>query len=451
MSSYVLRVSTIAVVAVACSSDTNGVTTPPHPTVSQLLVVSGAGQAANPGAVLAESLAVRAVTATGAPVSGVAITWSAATGSGTVSPAQSTTDSTGRAATRWTLGAGSTDSASAKNGAITVSFAARAVTSTSPVTWTVENSGTTHNLNAVWGSSGSNVYAVGDSGAFLRYDGSSWSQVQSSDSLFQAMVTPYSYPSWAIWGSSATDVYVAADDGELIHFDGQHWTLVPDNDGRTTGLFVTGIWGDSPTDVWIATYETGMNVTRYDGSQWSGQNMPPDQPGSHPIWCPSGWMIAATSSTNVYEYDHCGTLNWFDGATWQLSTGPNFPTHMSALWAVPGNAIYAIGAVGPGTPNPQPRGVYVASAPTSWTLVPGSPTVPETDLVPGNWISAQNGLWGDAANDLFAVVADSVYHYDGARWTSQGDPSWQGWAMYGPSLTDIFVVGPHGFILHGRR
>lgn len=452
MSSSIWRVSTIAAVLVACSSDTHGVTTGPPPplTVSQLQIMSGSAQAGKPGAVLAESLVVRAVTSTGKPVAGVGITWTTTTGSGTLSPVQSTTDSSGRAAVQWTLGQGSVDSATARAASATATFAARTVTPSSPLTWTVEASGTTHNINAVWGSSGTNVYAVGDSGAFLHYDGTSWSQVQSSDSLFQALVQPYSYPSLAIWGTSATDVYVAADDGELIHFDGQHWTLVPDNYGRTTGLFVTGIWGDSPNDVWIATYQTGMNVTHFDGSQWSQQNMPPLSSGSHSVYCPAGWMIAGTSSTNVYMFDHCGALNTFNGTTWSVETS-NIPNTMSALWGVPGGAIYAIGIVGTGSANPQPRGVYVASGPTSWTLVPGSPTLPQTDLASGDWISSQNGLWASASNDLFAVVDGTMYHYNGSTWTTQSDASWHGWAMYGASLTDIFVVGPKGFILHGRR
>jgi hypothetical protein len=448
MSSNIFRLSTIAVIVAACSKDTTGVTTPPPPppAVSQLQVVSGTGQVAKPGAVLAESLIVRAVTSTGLPVKGDTITWIATAGGGTLSPARAVTDSAGRAAAQWTVGQASADSAMAKTGSVTASFSARAVTSSSPITWTVEASGTTHNLNAVWGTSGSNVYAVGDSGAFLHYDGMSWSQVQSQDSLFQAIITPHSYPSYTIWGSSATDVYVGADGGALVHFDGQHWQLVS---GVPGGLTVLGIWGDSPTDVWIATAPYGMNVYQYNGSQWLVQNMPPGQPGSHPVWCPSGWMIAALSATDVFMYDRCDVLNTFDGTAWHVNAATSFPGTMSALWAVPGNAIYAIGGGVGG--SSFSRGVYVASSPTSWTLVPGSPTLSQTNLTPGGTLSDMNGLWGDAANDLFAVVADTVYHYDGTSWTAHGDPSWHGWAMYGPSLSDIFVVGPHGFILHGRR
>ncbi len=48
----------------------------------------------------------------------------------------------------------------------------------------------------VWGSSGSNVFAVGDSGAILHYDGVSWSAMSSgtTNSLL------------GVWGSSGSDV-----------------------------------------------------------------------------------------------------------------------------------------------------------------------------------------------------------------------------------------------------
>ena len=440
MSSSVWRVSTIAVVLVACSSDTRGVTTPPPPTVSQLQVLSGAGQGGKPGAVLAESLVVRAVTSAGKPVSGVTVMWATTTGSGTVSPSQSTTDSGGRAAAQWTLGAGSADSVSAKAGSIAASFAARGVTSASPVTWTVEASGTTHHINAVWGTSGTNVYAVGDSGTFLHYDGTSWTQLQ--DSVIAARFTSSAY---AIWGSSASDIY--SGNTTLIHFDGQKWSNPPSG-SIVSGKEIFGIWGDSPSDVWVALELGGQNVLQFDGTQWQYQIMPPNQPGSHPVYCPTSWLIAGLSSTQVFNYDHCNALFTLDGTTWTLQAYPSYPSTMSAMWAVPGNAIYAIG--GDSVEGIQ-RGVYIASSPASWTLMPGSPVIAKTNLASASFVSTQNGLWGSAANDLFAAVDDTVYHYDGSTWTRQSDPSWHGWAMYGPTMTDIFIVGPHGFILHGRR
>jgi hypothetical protein len=54
-------------------------------------------------------------------------------------------------------------------------------------TWTAMDSGTTARLNGIWGSSSSDVFAVGmdlDSwnGVILHYDGSTWSAMTSSSS-----------------------------------------------------------------------------------------------------------------------------------------------------------------------------------------------------------------------------------------------------------------------------
>ena len=45
--------------------------------------------------------------------------------------------------------------------------------------WTSMNSGTTYYLGGVWGSSGTDVFAVGGSGTILHYDGTNWSAMTS--------------------------------------------------------------------------------------------------------------------------------------------------------------------------------------------------------------------------------------------------------------------------------
>ena len=54
--------------------------------------------------------------------------------------------------------------------------------STDGLTWTAMNSGTTDNLFAVWGTSATNVFAVGANGTILRYNGAVWSRMMSGTS-----------------------------------------------------------------------------------------------------------------------------------------------------------------------------------------------------------------------------------------------------------------------------
>jgi len=69
-----------------------------------LAEVSGSAQHATLSAQLAAPLVVKAIDAHGAAISGVVVTWTPDSGSGSVSPATSVTDASGLAQTRWTLG-----------------------------------------------------------------------------------------------------------------------------------------------------------------------------------------------------------------------------------------------------------------------------------------------------------------------------------------------------------
>jgi hypothetical protein len=53
-------------------------------------------------------------------------------------------------------------------------------------------SGTTISFNNVWGSSGSDVFVVGNSGAIFHYDGTTWSRMTSGTTKYLQ----------SIWGSS---------------------------------------------------------------------------------------------------------------------------------------------------------------------------------------------------------------------------------------------------------
>ena len=83
-------------------SATASVTVAQAPAV--LEVVSGDGQSARQGRVLAEPVVVQVNDAGGSAVSGVAVAFSPAAGDGTADPDSATTDASGRASAVWTLG-----------------------------------------------------------------------------------------------------------------------------------------------------------------------------------------------------------------------------------------------------------------------------------------------------------------------------------------------------------
>ena len=76
--------------------------------------------------------------------------------------------------------------------------------------WLAQPTGVTVDLYSVWGDSHSDVFAVGDSGTILHYDGSVWSR-QSSGTTANLR---------GVWGNSATDVIAVGDSGTILRFNG---------------------------------------------------------------------------------------------------------------------------------------------------------------------------------------------------------------------------------------
>src|SRR5205807_710987 len=71
---------------------------------SQMTRAGGDGQTGTVGTTLPTQLSVRVADQFNNPVAGVTVTWTPATGSGSVNPTTSTSDGSGIAATTWTLG-----------------------------------------------------------------------------------------------------------------------------------------------------------------------------------------------------------------------------------------------------------------------------------------------------------------------------------------------------------
>jgi hypothetical protein len=94
---------------------------------------------------------------------------------------------------------------------------------------------------AVWGSGPSDVFAVGDLGVILHYDGTAWHPMASGTTRVLLEV----------WGRSAHDVYASGRGGVMLHFDGSGWTPVEGAPfdvlsavwGTSTHLYTTGLVG----------------------------------------------------------------------------------------------------------------------------------------------------------------------------------------------------------------
>lgn len=159
----------------------------------------------------------------------------------------------------------------------------------------------------IWGSSATDVFAVGDGGAILHWDGALWS------------VQPNGLPPedcnclTAVTGSGPGDVWAGGDGGLLLHYDGATWT-------EQTALPATDIWAmwaAGPNDVYAVITEDDVDgfdaLYRYQGGVWSEVTLPlPGGTFLYSVWGRSG--------SDVYLSHDDGVLH-FDGATWSDVAG----------------------------------------------------------------------------------------------------------------------------------
>ena len=121
------------------------------------------------------------------------------------------------------------------------------------VAWRAMESGTTEDLYGIWGSSGSDIFAVGEDGVILHYGGTTWSMMETQTQQYFLDV----------WGTSSTDVFAVGTSGTILHYDGNAWSAMVS--GITSKI--REVWGSSSSDVY-AVGDHGR-ILHYDGITWS--------------------------------------------------------------------------------------------------------------------------------------------------------------------------------------
>jgi len=226
--------------------------------------------------------------------------------------------------------------------------------------WTDLRVGPAETLSGVWGSSPADVWAVGDAGVALHYDGAA----------VRAVTTGTTASLKDVWGTGPGDVWAVGDGGTALHFSGTVSAAVPT--GVTTSLDAVftaaagDVWvggasatllhgdgssfqpvtvsgldpsaqildlhGTGPNDVWLSGGgPTGAFVAHFDGTAWSPAQVLNTNNGSYPgrrIWALATndvWLLTQPVFRGFVDYWH------FDGSTWtEVFTQPT-----PAQWMFP--------------------------------------------------------------------------------------------------------------------
>lgn len=270
-------------------------------------------------------------------------------------------------------------------------------------------------LRAVWASSPDNVFAVGDSGTVLHYDGTSW----------KAMSSGTTRDLNAVHGSSADNVYAVGSEATIIRYDGLKWTLI--KDCGSCAVAITGVWVNFAGVVITCTEDGGLGITpgQLAGGcgvtlrdMWGNEAVAPD---SVDVWAvgvgdPSG---SGLEICRIFSFK--GTFG-FGG----LPTGTSSDLH--GVWGTSGGDIFVVGE----------GGTIVHYDGIDW-----SPIASGTS-------NLLRDVWGSSATDVYAVGdGGTILHGDVSGWELMNSGTTLDlYGIGGSSAGNVFAVGQGGIVLH---
>ncbi|MHC5018991.1 MAG: hypothetical protein ACYTGX_02535 [Planctomycetota bacterium] len=264
-------------------------------------------------------------------------------------------------------------------------------------------------LNGVWGATASDVWAVGEGGVLLRYNGTSWSVYRAPVEGAAALND--------IHGVSGTDAWAVGDGGTLLHWNGTSWTSFT----APSGQDLRGVFAVSSTDVFAVG--TKGTIHHWNGTTWTQQAGGATSSNGGPIR--DFWDVWGASSTDVWAVGDGsvaatqGPIWNYNGSTWSRVAPPTSPGASVGLRSVFGFGASDVYAVGEG-------GAIYHWAGSAWAAESGLGSVPNLNAVFGRsgsdlFTGGEFGMFGagsggdnwssgTAAND---TIASSITHRAG--------------------------------------
>ncbi len=266
-------------------------------------------------------------------------------------------------------------------------------------------------LEAIWGTSSSDVIAVGLN-TILRYDGVSWQEMSHN--------LPSVHPGFldAIWGDSSKNVLTASSIG-VYRYNGNSWEQevcfeCADPQGRA-------IWGSSPDNIWVAARGTNI-IFHFNGAGWTNELIPA-QIGS--LW--------GDSANDIFGVVTTGTILHYNGKSWnEMNTGINEDLSatetLNSVWGNSGDDVFAVGT----------NGTIMHYDGNNWGLMNSGTT------------ENLNSVWANSSTNVFAVGENgTILQYNGNFWSkvNLGVFSIDLNCVWGASNGSVFAVGNLGVIL----
>ena len=175
---------------------------------------------------------------------------------------------------------------------------------------------TDQDLWGVWGSSPTDVWAVGGNPfpggepTIIHYDGSAWTSVEVPE-LMRANVFAF----FKVWGSGPNDVWVVGQRGAVVHFDGTTWT----EELIGASVDMISLWGTGPDRIAVVGGRGNGTFYTYDGSTWTEGEIPLGLPGLNGVWV----------DDRIHVVGEQGTIASFDFDTRTLVEDQSIPSALT--------------------------------------------------------------------------------------------------------------------------
>lgn len=360
---------------------------------------------------------VRAADQYGNGIGGIQVSWTVLSGSGTVS-SPTVSIASGLAQTAWTLGPEPVQTMRASVGAIvSPTFTARL---TDAATWSRVTLPVTAPLRDIWGTSADNIYAVGDRGTVIHFNGTSW---QAIDVGTTADLTE-------VVGTGPDDVRLSGS-GQRIHFNGAGWNPVtwptlpsPGRLKEFRGPALARVAADDAMAIIEGVNYGGRDtVKHWNGSAWVAELVVTDTEGAYAIWmAPDGRALVGMSRVGG-----AGSGYHYDGTAWRTGLGGGRVTGVGYAGKSFDDVFIKMNSLGGCCSFAHSNG-------TTWDYNPG-------------------GSFG--GEPLWFVSPDEVYYRNGTEvrrlrsGESQSSGSGtaegvNGTVMWGTSSTNLYLIGTDG-------
>lgn len=350
-------------------------------------------------------------------------------------------------------------------------------------------------LSSVWATSENDVWAVGDVGTILHYNGTRWSQIESgtTDSLL------------GVWGADANNVW-AITSQQILRWNG---TRFNNEEPVPVGFSFVGITGTSASSVWVtagddSTFPQQGYLLSYDGVAWDPQMQDPpllqlSAQADGSLWAisciddggldcdirkrtPGGsWTVSLSlgptqpnqlrtvGNNQVWVVESENTLRRFDGTSWSMHSAP-VSTVLRDVWGRSPSDIWAVGfdennagtalhwngsaLAAPVTVGPRRLlGISGAGGSSFWVVGLNGEMQRSNGVAWQSWnlrvtTETLSGVWSIDSNNVWAVGdAQTILKRTNGQWVKQysstvGTDFFV--SMVGVSATQLWAMGKSG-------